>query len=175
MHFSIDSNLFTILILFIWKVDKRNQTRALQQVLKPYILDDFILLQVNSKIKIFYKYIGYVLMIKHWFQACASMAMNYCPLITCVVVQKRHHTRFFPADYGDSNVSDCRGNMYPGILTLINHLFIVRFLLLVIILLCFICLRNCCGYYYLPSVWAWFLSLLSSWWWRGKTLIIISF
>ncbi|CAG8654669.1 2339_t:CDS:2, partial [Scutellospora calospora] len=43
--------------------------------------------------------------------ACASLNESYKPSITFVVVQKRHHTRFFPMDKKDA---DRTGNCLPG-------------------------------------------------------------
>lgn len=43
--------------------------------------------------------------------ACQALEANYRPTITFVVVQKRHHTRFFPMDRRDSDRS---GNCQPG-------------------------------------------------------------
>jgi len=43
--------------------------------------------------------------------ACQALDVNYKPLITFVVVQKRHHTRFFPIDRRDA---DRTGNCFPG-------------------------------------------------------------
>ncbi|CAG8457935.1 8826_t:CDS:2 [Funneliformis mosseae] len=43
--------------------------------------------------------------------ACASLDANYKPTITFVIVQKRHHARFFPIDKRDS---DRTGNCLPG-------------------------------------------------------------
>ncbi|CAG8522996.1 5713_t:CDS:10 [Ambispora gerdemannii] len=43
--------------------------------------------------------------------ACRSLDASYRPTITFVVVQKRHHTRFFPVD---RNSSDRTGNCLPG-------------------------------------------------------------
>ncbi|CAB4439948.1 unnamed protein product [Rhizophagus irregularis] len=43
--------------------------------------------------------------------ACQALEANYRPTITFVVVQKRHHTRFFPLDRRDSDRS---GNCLPG-------------------------------------------------------------
>lgn len=37
------------------------------------------------------------------------------PRITFVVVQKRHHTRLFPAQHGDRRTTDRSGNILPGI------------------------------------------------------------
>ena len=34
-------------------------------------------------------------------EACEAMEHDYRPPITFVVVQKRHHARLFPVDYGD--------------------------------------------------------------------------
>src|SRR5205823_12734898 len=42
---------------------------------------------------------------------CKSLDSKYSPTITFVVAQKRHHTRFFPADKKDS---DRLGNCPPG-------------------------------------------------------------
>lgn len=41
--------------------------------------------------------------------ACKELDPNYAPTITMIVVQKRHHTRFFPVDRGDRS-----GNVSPG-------------------------------------------------------------
>ncbi|KAM5584344.1 protein argonaute 5 [Rosa sericea] len=43
-------------------------------------------------------------------KACASLEEGYMPPVTFVVVQKRHHTRLFPAD----NQTDRSGNIQPG-------------------------------------------------------------
>ncbi|CAB4481807.1 unnamed protein product [Rhizophagus irregularis] len=43
--------------------------------------------------------------------ACQALEASYRPTITFVVVQKRHHTRFFPLDKRDSDRS---GNCLPG-------------------------------------------------------------
>ncbi|CAG8449098.1 3430_t:CDS:10 [Funneliformis mosseae] len=43
--------------------------------------------------------------------ACQALDITYKPTITFVVVQKRHHTRFFPLEKGDSDRS---GNCAPG-------------------------------------------------------------
>ncbi|PSR89903.1 Protein argonaute like [Actinidia chinensis var. chinensis] len=47
-------------------------------------------------------------------KACVSLENNYLPRITFVVVQKRHHTRLFPAQHGDRNSTDRSGNILPG-------------------------------------------------------------
>ncbi|XP_022853100.1 protein argonaute MEL1-like [Olea europaea var. sylvestris] len=47
-------------------------------------------------------------------KACISIEENYLPPITFVVVQKRHHTRLFPANHGDRNATDRSGNILPG-------------------------------------------------------------
>ncbi|XP_057483744.1 protein argonaute MEL1-like [Actinidia eriantha] len=47
-------------------------------------------------------------------KACVSLENNYMPRITFVVVQKRHHTRLFPAQHGDRNSTDRSGNILPG-------------------------------------------------------------
>lgn len=44
-------------------------------------------------------------------KACASLEEGYLPPVTFVVVQKRHHTRFFPTD---PNGVDRSGNVLPG-------------------------------------------------------------
>ncbi|KAI8824387.1 Piwi domain-containing protein [Fimicolochytrium jonesii] len=49
-------------------------------------------------------------------QACDTLEPGYCPTITFVVVQKRHHARFFPIRKEDSDRS---GNILPG--TAIAH------------------------------------------------------
>jgi eukaryotic translation initiation factor 2C len=43
--------------------------------------------------------------------ACASLDKNYNPPLTFVVVQKRHHARFFPIEARDA---DRTGNCQPG-------------------------------------------------------------
>jgi len=43
--------------------------------------------------------------------ACQALDAQYKPTITFVVVQKRHHTRFFPMN---KNESDRSGNCMPG-------------------------------------------------------------
>ncbi|ERN10147.1 hypothetical protein AMTRI_Chr13g91340 [Amborella trichopoda] len=47
-------------------------------------------------------------------KGCKSLGANYEPRITFVVVQKRHHTKFFPQTYGDDKTSDKKGNLLPG-------------------------------------------------------------
>ncbi|CDP07006.1 unnamed protein product [Coffea canephora] len=47
-------------------------------------------------------------------KACASLQQDYLPRVTFVVVQKRHHTRLFPANHGDRNLTDRSGNILPG-------------------------------------------------------------
>lgn len=37
------------------------------------------------------------------------------PRVTFVVVQKRHHTRLFPANHRDRSSTDRSGNILPGI------------------------------------------------------------
>ncbi|KAG4129529.1 hypothetical protein ERO13_D09G086500v2 [Gossypium hirsutum] len=44
-------------------------------------------------------------------KACSSLQEGYMPRVTFVVVQKRHHTRFFPTD---RNKTDRSGNILPG-------------------------------------------------------------
>ncbi|RDX94874.1 Protein argonaute 5, partial [Mucuna pruriens] len=46
--------------------------------------------------------------------ACASLQEGYLPPVTFVVVQKRHHTRFFPRDHGSRDQTDKSGNIMPG-------------------------------------------------------------
>lgn len=47
-------------------------------------------------------------------RACVSLEENYMPPVTFIVVQKRHHTRFFPARHGDRQTTDRSGNILPG-------------------------------------------------------------
>ncbi|WOK99389.1 protein argonaute MEL1-like [Canna indica] len=47
-------------------------------------------------------------------RACASIEVGYLPPVTFVVVQKRHHTRFFPEIHGSHDLSDRSGNILPG-------------------------------------------------------------
>ncbi|XP_050370071.1 protein argonaute 5-like [Argentina anserina] len=47
-------------------------------------------------------------------KACASLEDGYMPPITFVVVQKRHHTRLFPADHNNRGLMDRSGNIQPG-------------------------------------------------------------
>ncbi|XP_024545686.1 protein argonaute PNH1 isoform X2 [Selaginella moellendorffii] len=47
-------------------------------------------------------------------KACASLEPNYQPLVTFVVVQKRHHTRLFANDHDDTRTTDKSGNILPG-------------------------------------------------------------
>lgn len=47
-------------------------------------------------------------------QACASLEEGYLPPVTFVVVQKRHHTRFFPSDHRSRDLTDRSGNILPG-------------------------------------------------------------
>lgn len=49
--------------------------------------------------------------IKQIHAACASLAPNYKPTLTFVVVQKRHHARFFPMQTAEA---DRTGNCQPG-------------------------------------------------------------
>jgi len=44
-------------------------------------------------------------------RACSALESSYCPTITYIVVQKRHHARFFPIRKEDSDRS---GNILPG-------------------------------------------------------------
>ncbi|KAK6163437.1 hypothetical protein DH2020_000301 [Rehmannia glutinosa] len=41
-------------------------------------------------------------------KACVSIEATYMPRVTFVVVQKRHHTRLFPATHGDRHTTDRR-------------------------------------------------------------------
>ena len=43
--------------------------------------------------------------------ACLAMGDDYAPPITFMVVQKRHHTRFFPQT---PQAGDRSGNVQPG-------------------------------------------------------------
>ncbi|XP_027345224.1 protein argonaute 5 isoform X2 [Abrus precatorius] len=47
-------------------------------------------------------------------KACASLEEGYLPPVTFVVVQKRHHTRLFPADHRRRDQTDRSGNIMPG-------------------------------------------------------------
>ncbi|CAL8999746.1 unnamed protein product [Prunus brigantina] len=47
-------------------------------------------------------------------KACASLEEGYMPPVTFVVVQKRHHTRLFPADHNRRDQMDRSGNIQPG-------------------------------------------------------------
>uniref|UniRef100_A0A7N0U702 Protein argonaute 7 n=2 Tax=Kalanchoe fedtschenkoi TaxID=63787 RepID=A0A7N0U702_KALFE len=47
-------------------------------------------------------------------KACASLQEGYLPPVTFVVVQKRHHTRFFPFEHGNKRTTDRSGNVLPG-------------------------------------------------------------
>ncbi|XP_024158332.1 protein argonaute 5 [Rosa chinensis] len=47
-------------------------------------------------------------------RACASLEEGYMPTVTFVVVQKRHHTRLFPADHSNRGQMDRSGNIQPG-------------------------------------------------------------
>ncbi|KAH9700158.1 protein argonaute 5 [Citrus sinensis] len=46
--------------------------------------------------------------------ACASLEEGYAPPVTFVVVQKRHHTRLFPAEHNRRDLTDRSGNILPG-------------------------------------------------------------
>ncbi|KAK9175700.1 hypothetical protein WN944_027707 [Citrus x changshan-huyou] len=46
--------------------------------------------------------------------ACASLEEGYAPPVTFVVVQKRHHTRLFPAEDNKRDLTDRSGNILPG-------------------------------------------------------------
>lgn len=56
-------------------------------------------------------------------KACASLQVDYQPRVTFVVVQKRHHTRLFPANHSDRSSTDKSGNILPGTVvdTMICH------------------------------------------------------
>ncbi|KAJ0083545.1 hypothetical protein Patl1_30531 [Pistacia atlantica] len=47
-------------------------------------------------------------------QACGSLEEGYLPQVTFVVVQKRHHTRLFPSDHRNRDLTDKSGNIQPG-------------------------------------------------------------
>ncbi|VVA93223.1 unnamed protein product [Arabis nemorensis] len=47
-------------------------------------------------------------------RACNSLEEGYVPRVTFVVVQKRHHTRLFPAQHGNRDMTDKSGNILPG-------------------------------------------------------------
>ncbi|KAL0369585.1 UNVERIFIED_CONTAM: protein argonaute 5 [Sesamum angustifolium] len=65
---------------------------------------------------IFYRTISQVLLheMEAIRKACVSIEEQYLPKVTFVVVQKRHHTRLFPADHGDKRTTDRSGNILPG-------------------------------------------------------------
>ncbi|AQK66579.1 hypothetical protein ZEAMMB73_Zm00001d014580 [Zea mays] len=44
-------------------------------------------------------------------KACASLEEGYLPLVTFIVVQKRHHTLFCPEDHRSHRQPDRRGNI----------------------------------------------------------------
>ncbi|OAY82125.1 Protein argonaute 1B, partial [Ananas comosus] len=46
--------------------------------------------------------------------ACSSLHPDYNPLLTFIVVQKRHHTRLFAHNYNDRSSVDRSGNIRPG-------------------------------------------------------------
>ncbi|KNE72409.1 hypothetical protein AMAG_16892 [Allomyces macrogynus ATCC 38327] len=56
-------------------------------------------------------------------KACAALDPNYKPKLTFMIVQKRHHTRFFP-DEG-TIVDDRSGNLLPGLVvdSVVTHPF----------------------------------------------------
>ncbi|XP_010510717.1 PREDICTED: protein argonaute 5 isoform X2 [Camelina sativa] len=47
-------------------------------------------------------------------KACNSLQEHYAPRVTFVIVQKRHHTRLFPAQHGNRDMTDRSGNILPG-------------------------------------------------------------
>ncbi|KAL6894480.1 hypothetical protein ACP4OV_008578 [Aristida adscensionis] len=47
-------------------------------------------------------------------KACASLEHDYLPPVTFIVVQKRHHTRLFPEDYRNRDLTDKSENILPG-------------------------------------------------------------
>ncbi|KAK4286389.1 hypothetical protein QN277_002950 [Acacia crassicarpa] len=47
-------------------------------------------------------------------KACASLQEGYQPRVTFLVVQKRHHTRFFPVNHNSRDQTDRSGNILPG-------------------------------------------------------------
>ncbi|EYU40234.1 hypothetical protein ABFS82_04G135000 [Erythranthe guttata] len=47
-------------------------------------------------------------------KACNELQTDYQPRITFVVVQKKHHTRLFPADHTSPNTTDKSDNILPG-------------------------------------------------------------
>lgn len=63
-----------------------------------------------------------------------SLEDGYLPRVTFVVVQKRHHTRLFPADHRSRDQMDKSGNIMPGFYKLIcshneYHFFLLKFIL----------------------------------------------
>ncbi|KVI08186.1 Ribonuclease H-like domain-containing protein [Cynara cardunculus var. scolymus] len=53
-----------------------------------------------------------------------SSQENYMPPVTFIVVQKRHHTRFFPARHGDRQSTDKSGNILPR--TVVDAKFVIQ-------------------------------------------------
>ncbi|XP_059453769.1 protein argonaute 5-like [Corylus avellana] len=47
-------------------------------------------------------------------KACLSLEDGYLPLVTFVVVEKRHHTRFFPTNHTNRDQTHQSGNILPG-------------------------------------------------------------
>ncbi|KAA8535033.1 hypothetical protein F0562_030036 [Nyssa sinensis] len=47
-------------------------------------------------------------------KACASLEPSYQPLVTFIVIQKRHHTRLFASNHNDKTSTDKSGNILPG-------------------------------------------------------------
>lgn len=47
-------------------------------------------------------------------KACTALEDGYLPRVTFVVVQKRHHTRIFPATHFNRHTTDKSGNILPG-------------------------------------------------------------
>lgn len=50
-------------------------------------------------------------------EACLTLSQEYRPKVTFIVVQKRHHTRFFPSDFREG-VGKSR-NVPPG--AIVDH------------------------------------------------------
>jgi eukaryotic translation initiation factor 2C len=47
-------------------------------------------------------------------EACKKIKGNYSPQITFIIVQKRHHVRFFPTETGETAKNEAIMNIGPG-------------------------------------------------------------
>lgn len=83
-------------------------------------------------------------------------------------MQKRHHTRLFPARHGERASTDRSGNILPGFLFWFSSWFLTLVCLLERSLVIgtvsfFWVIRYCCGHKDLPSYRIWLLSLQPCW------------